>query len=761
MTTKFTYYDINWEKEFSWVCSVPESSRQAKCKLCNKIINLSNMGKKAITSHLKSAGHIKLSESKAKTKTLDQFLSGTSETPSSSSSAGVNLARRAEALWLFHMVLHHQSFRSTSNLHDIFSSMFPDSEIAGQFSMGYDKASYLTVFGLEPYFRQVLNTLVAKQRFFSLSFDESLNKSIQENQMDLHIRFWDDNKNMVVTRYLNSQFLGHSRATDLVSNLLEGLKPHSLQKVAHISMDGPSVNWKLYRDIDGLISEGDESRLLETGSCGLHIIHNIHRKGINSVDWNLEQLMRVSYNLFKDAPAKREDFITLTGCHAFPLKYCGHRWLENLPVASRLVSIFNELKMFVPAVERSKDLLVNYKSNNNFITLKSLLHDPLLLTRLHFFISLATPFTEFLTVFQSDQPLMPFLSDALVTIFKSVLRRFVAAKDVDSLSANQLAKLDLNELEILPFERIDIGTAAKSSLLTVTSNISPKAKLEFRNDCCVILKTLVTKMSVKSPLHYKFVRCCKCLDPKLITTNPEAAENLFDHLVTYLYSKKRLTSSECDLAKVQFHEFTTITTLECRQLFEDFKQSTTRLDTFYNNFQLKSTLFMIIKMVLTAFHGNANVERGFKINKDILVSNLQSRSLKALRFVHDSLISEMVEEKISSIPVTAQLVFEMEQGRKRYREFLNQKNNSEQSEVYKQSLKRKNEVKSDLLHKKAKLERDFDVLVTDADELARRAEAESSMDLIVKSNALRKASDEKKNALKLIVKQINELKNTL
>lgn len=82
-------------------------------------------------------------------------------------------------------------------------------------------------------------------------------------------------------------------------------------------------------------------------------------------------------------------------------------------------------------------------------------------------------------------------------------------------------------------------------------------------------------------------------------------------------------------------------------------------------------------------------------------------------------------------------------------------------QVYKQSLKRKDELKNELLSKKAKLERDFGVLVKDADDLARRAEAQSSMDLLVKSNALRKASDEKKNALTLIVKQMDELKNTL
>ena len=34
--------------------------------------------------------------------------------------------------------------------------------------------------------------------------------------MDLIVRFWDNQKNRIVTRYLDSQFLGHTRAADLL-----------------------------------------------------------------------------------------------------------------------------------------------------------------------------------------------------------------------------------------------------------------------------------------------------------------------------------------------------------------------------------------------------------------------------------------------------------------------------------------------------------------------------------------------------------------
>ena len=58
---------------------------------------------------------------------------------------------------------------------------------------------------------------------YVISFDESLNKVLQKEQMDIIVRFWDKEKNKVSSRYLNSQFLGHTRAADLLQKFREAL----------------------------------------------------------------------------------------------------------------------------------------------------------------------------------------------------------------------------------------------------------------------------------------------------------------------------------------------------------------------------------------------------------------------------------------------------------------------------------------------------------------------------------------------------------
>ena len=51
---------------------------------------------------------------------------------------------------------------------------------------------------------------------FVVLFDESLNKSTQTKQMDIHVHLYDDAKKAVVTRYLTSAFLGHATAALMV-----------------------------------------------------------------------------------------------------------------------------------------------------------------------------------------------------------------------------------------------------------------------------------------------------------------------------------------------------------------------------------------------------------------------------------------------------------------------------------------------------------------------------------------------------------------
>lgn len=95
-----------------------------------------------------------------------------------------------------------------------FNLMFPDSKIAQKFSLGETKLSYLITFAIAPYYQDNLFEKLQSSKHYVVCFDEALNKVAQKGQMNMHVIFYDEGKDQVVTRYLNSVFLGLSNYID-------------------------------------------------------------------------------------------------------------------------------------------------------------------------------------------------------------------------------------------------------------------------------------------------------------------------------------------------------------------------------------------------------------------------------------------------------------------------------------------------------------------------------------------------------------------
>ena len=60
-----------------------------------------------------------------------------------------------------------------------------------------------------------------------------------------------------------------------------------------------------------LLCESRESNgypsLVNTGSCGLHVIHGSFQMSAKESGWNIEVLLKVLWNIFRDSPARRAD----------------------------------------------------------------------------------------------------------------------------------------------------------------------------------------------------------------------------------------------------------------------------------------------------------------------------------------------------------------------------------------------------------------------------------------------------------------------
>lgn len=151
---------------------------------------------------------------------------------------------KAEVLCCIHGVMRHSSLRDIETTVSISQVVFYDSKIAKQMRLGKDKASYIMNYSISKYFQKELETKLKQCEAIVVGFDECLNSVSQRNQMDISIRFWDDQCDKVTTRYWTSAFLGHLTANDLLQAFIDCI-PNDLRcKIIQISMDGPNVNWK-------------------------------------------------------------------------------------------------------------------------------------------------------------------------------------------------------------------------------------------------------------------------------------------------------------------------------------------------------------------------------------------------------------------------------------------------------------------------------------------------------------------------------------
>ena len=98
-------------------------------------------------------------------------------------------------------------------------------------------------------------------------------------------------------------------------------------------------------------SKNDYSCTLNTSS--VHIVHGAFKDGCDEAGWTVQKTLSSLYWLLKDSPARRKDYIKVTGNSVFPLKFCQHQWLEKVLVTERALEVWPHIVKYVIAVKAS------------------------------------------------------------------------------------------------------------------------------------------------------------------------------------------------------------------------------------------------------------------------------------------------------------------------------------------------------------------------------------------------------------------------
>ena len=793
MAKRLTVFQSNWlkEEQFSlWLKPDQLSTKNAMCSACNKTFAIDTMGRSALISHQTGKKHIERistmsnsnlssyfqksitpnkamqSASATKSEIIDtnNFVSSDNSTallPCTSNSTSSRLLvppepyfnradeiLRAEVIWALFMMENHLPYNSCSDLSKTFFKMWPQNELIKSFSLGATKASYIVCHGIAPYVKELNFNFLRESDYFVACFDESLNKVTQSCQMDLHIRFWNKERGTVESRYFNSAFLGHPTAVNLLTAFKEVTTGVNLKKLVHVSMDGPAVNWRFLDLLERELVVGEDAadhKLLQVGSCGLHTVHNCFRTGIQKTKWPVEKILKAAYYLFKDSPARSFDFKQTNSERLTPKKFCPTRWIENLPVAERVVEMWSDLKSYIDSFNRRP--VSKTPTSESFKVLKEAMGDVLILAKLEFFIYIAKVVNPFLVSFQTDAPMLPFLSEALFSVMKNLLKKFIKPDNFLQITQSvlKLVNTTLENDSFVELAKIDIGMVAeriiKEALLA--KKVTEMNVNLFREECRTFLKEICIKMMKKSPLQYKLVRNIKFLDPRYCASvaNSNAVCKLKE-VMNLLVDTKWLSVRKCDEIVNQFELY--LDTIIRPNIFEFNDDS--RLDSFYyrhlGTSEQYSDLFSIVKQLLIISHGQAQVERGFSTNKQLLIENMKEHSFISQRLVCDFISSQ---GGALNVEIDKKLLQSVRCSSQRYKHHLEQQSAG-------MSTKRKLQTEEDHTYKKKRkidLQTEINTLNLEIESLLDTISStvDNPKKILVKLSALREASKIKSKEL--------------
>lgn len=150
-------------------------------------------------------------------------------------------------------------------------------------------------------------------------------------------------------------------------------------------------------------------------------------------------------------------------------------------------------------------------------------------------------------------------------------------------------------------------------------------------------------------------------------------------------------------------------------------------------------------MVFILFHGQVAVERGFSVNKEILVENMQKRSLISQRIVCDQL--GCYRSNLEDYKIPRELLLRCKSAWRKYDDFL--KEEKEKKVVSEGQRKRKLicEEIDEIKKKKQDLRKCIKSLEDDITKYSIEAEEKADLVFLTKANSFRKTKMEKEKTI--------------
>lgn len=598
-------YRVSWETDEQFRSFVQKSQKGVYffyCSFCQCHVSVENRGSADVIRHQATQKHVKLERERSSQMTLKQL-------PLVSSATKLKTqVKMAEIKFAAFMAEHNLPFNTASHASDLFSSMFPDSKIASQFSSKKTKTSAIikNVLG-ETSSLEVVSIL--REKKFSIIIDESTDRETVKH-LCVVARYYDSTASKIRDRFLTLLKVESFDHQAIYGRLRDYFKEQNIPYETNcvgFAADGASVMFGKTNSVYQLLKK-DVPHLFGI-TCVCHSFAIIASNACQELPRFIEDMARDIYNYLKCSTKRLGAFkVQQDVCMVKPHKILRPgqtRWLSLEAVVKRILEQYEPLTLFFEKEASEQKLLAP-------ATILNWLKDPQTKIFLQFLEFVLPIFNKLNRLFQSETILIDTVYESVLNLYKDIIslymkpefvkqaetvqpanpHTFVKAEDV-YLGANVAISLKAVNLQLQTF----IRTRSTNFLVKAASEI--RRKFNFLNDTGSVLQQLTL-------LKPKNVFNCPSLSP-LLAHFPFLHPNLIQNIDSEYRTLKNYQGI-----------------LDTEQPFEEFWISVSKLK-FGNDFRFPNLCNFIFDYIFDLPHSSANVERLFNI-----INNNKSKSRMCL-----------------------------------------------------------------------------------------------------------------------------------
>lgn len=661
--------DCSGRKVGLW-CRKGTSDHTAFCTVCLKQIACDNNGLEQVFQHARGKKHRDLMDGMKSQPTLVQKLPTSAALPAMGSSLQLYVhadeVLKAEVLWCFQVCRNGFTFRSCDGITETFQAMFNGDVIAKDMKLSRSKVSYVIADGLGPHFlKELVNDINESKTPFVVEYDETTQAQIKK-QLNIQIRYWSKMRNEVCVRFYKALMFGHAEGATVAGRMMETLQEDGvkLQNLSCLSSDGPNVNKTIWMHVQKELTDAGHNGLIQIGSCNIHVVHNAFRAALCEFGKDAEELAIDLHTFFKLSAARREDFsavqLDLELKEEFFVRHVTCRWLTFGRAVKRILRQWPAICQYIAMLQK-KDVKQQPVSGA-YRRIARQCQSKELLAQMHFIDEVVPVFEDFTAFFQSEEPQIHVLYTKMARLLQQLLLRFVNPHLLNNIPAKQYGTIDFkNVVNQLSDTDIVLGETVRKALKAVAKEKHRGLIMSMRQ----FYSTAATYLATRLPLQNELLCNLTYLEPKqsLSVESTKAVEDIAKKLPNIADTDVGAIVDEWKLYQVER------SAVALSEGTPDADDKSVRIDHYWRNVMSQMgpnnackfpKLSLLIKSALVLPHGNADVERSFSVNGNVLTDSrteMSPETLNGLLLVKDTLkFYDPVQSLPSSIPLTKDLL---------------------------------------------------------------------------------------------------------